>query len=574
MGGSQTEKTVLPRRWRVGFGGLAPVTTQKGLRKILLDHRRVGEVKREAFFVPMYDRDINDVAYFSGMDRAIELIFEAIDKQERILVYGDYDADGITSTAVLVTALRDLGARVTPFLPHRVDHGYGLDLGVLKELQEEVDLLITCDCGIANYDEIAWLKGHGIITIVTDHHTLPTKLPPADTIVHPLLMKQGMISAPLCGAGVSWKLATALLRDKRSSWAHNQDYEKWLLDLVAIGTIADVVPMTGENRVLVQFGLEILRRTHRLGLRCLLARLGIEMSSVTAKDVAFSIVPLLNAAGRMDHPQPALSLLLTDDEHEAQELVRYLVSVNEKRRVLTRQMVSQAEAQMKDSSYILVHSREWLPGMVGLVAGRLADNYNRPAIVVGSNGKHAVGSARSPEGTNILNFLQETQNVLMKLGGHAQAAGFSLDFTKMNDFEEGLDKASSNYLAATGESVWRNAEAVLSHGLIDWETVRLLESFAPFGPGNDQPEFVLLRMPLVTVRQVGKEGKHLKCSFEVGDELVDGIGFGLGSFMTDKFPRWVDVVAGIEKNEYKGQTRLQLSLKDIVPAGTCEVSEE
>lgn len=502
----------MKRIWQVGRGGVTPPQTASALQRLLLRQRGIAEAAQEHFFAPLYERDIHDPLTLSDMPVAVDRLFAAIGKHERILVYGDYDADGITSTAILVSVLRDLGADVTPYLPHRAE-GYGLNQSVLENLAPDIDLLITVDCGISNAAEVAWLKKKKIDTIIVDHHTIPATLPPAAAIVHPRHPKQMYSCQWLCGAGLAWKVAQALVRDSRSR-IKDADYEKWLLDLALVGTVADCVPLLDENRAIVRFGLEVLKRTKRVGLRAMVQTMRLQGSSLTAEDVAFRIVPRLNAAGRMDHAQPALELLLAQDADRADELLRQLNAANQLRQTWSRRIIREAEALVAGSSepFILVENQEWPAGVVGLVAGRLSEKFNRPAIVIGSNGHQAVGSARSPAATNVLELLQTGEQHLLKLGGHAHAAGFTVQPGALPDFHAALRQAVAEQ-APQSTAKMERADSIISEALIAQETIDALHHLEPFGEGNKEPVFILRAFPLLSWRPIGKELQHAKFIF-------------------------------------------------------------
>ncbi len=556
--------------WRVA-GSHTPLRTPAALRRHLLQLRGIEAEAEASFFSPLYERDIVDPLEFADAGKAVDRIFSALKKKERILVWGDYDADGISSTAILVSTLEALGGNVVPFLPHREEHGYGLHQGVLTRIVGDVDFVITCDCGVANAAEIAWLAQHGVDTVVLDHHTIPPELPAAVAVVHPEHPTHTYSGGLLCGAGVSWKIASALLRDKRSPFHKDPDREKWLLDLAVLGTVADMVPLRGENRAIVQFGLEVLRRTRRPGLEALLSTLQLSRATLSAEDIAFKLAPRLNAAGRMDHPQPALDLLLTQDPEHALELVARLETLNRQRQTVTAKMLKEAAIMVSDDPIIFAYSNTWRSGVVGLTAGKLADRYGRPAVVIGTNGRHAVGSARSSGGVNILEVLERGRSHLLALGGHPQAAGFSLAPEALAEFRAAIVQGGES--TTTVPLPPMDIEAVVDPALIQIETLHLLDSFAPFGIGNPRPTVLIKNLLLREWRPVGKSGEHVKFIWDNDGEALGGIGFSLLQIVKD-LPQnaAVDVVGKIEANEWRGQRSLQLSVEDIALAGTVSLT--
>src|SRR3989344_3517421 len=323
--------------WRVGVGGLLLTQSAEDLRALLCRQRGI-DAASTSFFQPEYETAIHDPHLLFGMQEAIDRIFFAIKKGERILVYGDYDADGVTSSAILVSTLQELGASVFPYLPHRMDDGYGLNQHVLERLLPEIDLVLSVDCGVANVKEVAWLKKKGKDTIVVDHHEMGEELPPARATLHPRHPQGKYPWGHLCGAGMAWKLCQALLRDERSGFAEDKDKEKWLLDLALLGTVADVMPLLDENRAIVRFGLMVLQLERRPGLKALLNALRISGKELGLEDVGYKIVPRLNAPGRLEHAQPALELLLATDRHSAERQVAILESYNTKRQSISRRI--------------------------------------------------------------------------------------------------------------------------------------------------------------------------------------------------------------------------------------------
>lgn len=579
--------------WQIA-GVLAPVGSLNELRTRLLGQRAV--VDAESFFDPKYQQDIPDPLLLVGMAQAVDRIFAAILAGEHIVIHGDYDADGITSTTILLDVLQQLGAAVTPFIPDRAD-GYGLHQPTLEHLIPGVSLVITVDCGISNHAEIAWLRKQDIDTIVIDHHSVPAQLPPAHTIIHPAHPDGSYPFSQLCGAGVAWKVATALLQDTRSPAAVDTDAPKWLLDLAALGTIADLVPLVGENRAIVQFGLEVIRRTKRPGIRALLAEARLDTSQLTAKDLSWRVIPLLNAAGRMDHAQPALDLLLAQSDDVAQMHLAVIKGLDQQRRLATKQVVAEAEAQVDLAApFVFAHHASWPPGVVGLVANQLLRKFGRPAVVIGGAGDQAVGSVRTAAGVSALAMLQSATDILVKFGGHTHAAGFTVASVHISTLATTL-KAHTSTWQTPDDEVLEVAAAIIDPALLTSDTSLLVQQFAPFGMGNELPRFVIKNLALLAWRPVGKTQEHAKCTFRLANRVIDGIGFGLAPTIaklvdevqavattTGQRDRGrikaksqaevchVDVLAEIEENEWQGRRRLQLTIHALAPAGTVQIT--
>lgn len=559
--------------WNVRGGGKI-IESQETLIQTLLSNRNILDSDREAFFSSSYTRDIHDPYSMYDMEKAVERVMRAIRNKERIVVYGDYDADGITSTAIMVETLTALGAHVIPYLPHRYDDGYGLNGSVLQQMSSEFEVLITVDCGVSNSAEVGMLASLHKDVIIVDHHEIPEVLPSAYAILHPRHPQGSYSWGHLCGAGTSWKFAQALFRHAASSFVNDPDREKWLLDIVMIGTIADVMPLLGENRAIVRFGKEVLMRTKHLGIAALLQESRIDASVITAEDIAFRIVPLLNAAGRIGHPQSALNALVAQTPEQAQVEVKKLVQLNNERRTLTKKMMDEAHIEIDhDLPFVFIHNALWPAGIVGLVAGRLASQFKKPAFVLGGHSSlsHAVGSARGGGKGNIMSALETVRHHTIKLGGHKGAAGFSVLPEKLEEMKEGLQEYFTAQ-SADSSPVIHEADTEISSHIVSWDTAHELEKFQPFGEGNKAPFFVLKGLRVLECRTVGKSSDHIKAKLLVGDREIDAIGFGLGDQAKD-LKDTVDVLASIGVNEFRGRESLELRLVDIAPANSVTITQ-
>ncbi|HLD25546.1 MAG TPA: single-stranded-DNA-specific exonuclease RecJ [Candidatus Andersenbacteria bacterium] len=537
------------------------VTSREVLRDVLLEARGIAPHEADSFFAPQWERDVGDYQAIVDLPQAVARITQALARGERILVYGDYDADGITGTAILASALRERGGEVLPYLPHRLEDGYGLSARVLSGLEREFDLLITVDCGVSNAPEIEHLNALGKDTIVVDHHMLPAALPPAYAVLHP--GRGDYTCRYLSGAGMAWKLAQALL---------GAEDARGLLDLACIGTVADMVPLLGENRMIAHFGLPALRRSRRPGIQLLLEAVGER--EVTTEFIAYRIAPLLNAAGRMEHPQPALDFLLTRDPTRARELLDVLTVYNQSRRTLSRRIQREAEEGLGlDQPIIFAYNTAWPAGLVGLVAGRLSDKFSRLAVVVGSGSEHAVGSVRAPAGIDVMAHLGTARDHMLKLGGHASAAGFSVTHDNVDMLRQVLLRGSES-LSQERTFPRTEADAVIDEALLDWETWEMLQYFQPYGEGNARPALVLRDVPVASWRPVGKDSSHAKLDFVIADRRVGGIGFGLAQedgMRAVRAGSLADVVFHLDCNEWQGRRSLQLLVQDIAPAGTVQL---
>lgn len=564
------------KTWEIKSGGSRSLSSLQQVKNTLLQQRGIERNQMDDFFTPRIDSGIHDPYLMTGMDRAVQRIKQAVKRQEQILVYGDYDVDGVCSTAIMMTALTRLRAKAVPFLPHRTENGYGLDGHVLRELKDEFDLLITVDCGISNSEEIGWLNSEGKDCIVTDHHLIPGLLPAAAAILHPNHPNGKYPFKWLCGAGVSWKLAMALMANQKSDRGSNQEQIFNLLSLACLGTVADMVPLVGENRVIVKYGLRSLIASQSPGIRALMAGVRLDRAGISAETIAYRIAPLINAAGRIGHPQTALDLLMAESERTAQEKMAELQTLNQERRRLGQIIQTQAEAAAEDGQNVIVATdTSWPAGVLGLVAGRLCDKYQRPAVVIGGAGGVAVGSARAPLGINIVEVLKPAGELLTRYGGHEAAAGFTLPIKSIKEFIKTIQTNNTGW-GMTEKKVQGRADMILPPQLAGWDLIDLLEQMEPYGQGNERPAFVMCNLYLGYWGKVGKNQEHAKLAFNVDDDLLEGIAFGLTKEMEScgiRPQEMVDILGCLEVNEYNGRRSLQMNIKDIGRAGEVNIVE-
>jgi single-stranded-DNA-specific exonuclease len=523
----------------------------------------------ESFLHPDYSRDVFDPYLFRDMAKACDRIYQAIEAQEKIVIHGDYDADGVSASTILKTVLTSLGAEVDVFLPHREKDGYGLNSHTIDDFaQQGQKLIITCDCGISNAAEVRQAKELGIDVIVTDHHQIPEQLPEALAIIHPRVEGESYPFKELAGGGVAFKLAQGLLRHQGNNLTEEQREakEKWLLDLVALSSVADMVSMTGETRTLTKYGLIIMRKNLRLGLAALLRSARIEPKNITEETIGYQIAPRINAAGRMDHANAAYFLLMADNEQQADELAEGLNQANQERQRQTEQMTTQAKKQEinPDDSALFFFDQSWPLGLTGLVAGKLVRTYNKPCFVMGHDGDKIVGSGRGLEGLNILKAITEAKELLVAFGGHPQACGFRLLEANKAQFQQIVNSALAQQMqqVETLDELVIDAEIQLSE--ITWQVVDLLRGFGPYGIQNKEPIFLSRGVTLLGCQAVGKDSSHLKCKLMQGERALPAIGFGLMAKVADSgLPMDVTYTIGI--NEWNGNREIQLQIKDIKP---------
>ncbi|MBP9771260.1 single-stranded-DNA-specific exonuclease RecJ [Candidatus Gracilibacteria bacterium] len=516
--------------------------------------------------------EFHDPHLFNDMEKVLQRLDKAIQNQERIIVFGDYDVDGISGTALLVHILKKVKANVSYRLPNRLADGYGLSLKFIDEfIEKNINLIITVDCGISCRNEVEKANSAGIDVIITDHHTVPEFLPAAYAILHPKLKDTTYPFRELTGAGVALKLAHALI-NKYLPESERQDYLYSLLDLATLGTIADLGSLTDENRLIVVKGLESLTNTKWAGLKKIkeLASIkeGIKMNTT---NIGFQMAPRINAAGRIGDPYTALSLLLQEEEGEqVTKLGDKLESLNKERQQMTEQALHEAEAiflnQENMPSILIAYSATWHVGILGLVAGKLAEKYGRPAIAMQDFGDTLVASARSPEYFNIVDALTNTKNHLVNFGGHAQAAGFSLNKDKLEGFTKDISEYARTNLEKVELKTVLEIDCQLSGEQINEDLLSIIETLQPFGVDNKKPTFLMEGIEPFFINQVGQEGNHLKFTIKNGEKKFPVIAFRMGQFIDQiRQHRKIDLVFQLEHHSWNEREFIQLQALDFKP---------
>ncbi len=526
--------------------------------------RETGQAK--SFLEPSLS-DLFDPFLMSQMDRAVDRVVEALKGNQRIMIYGDYDVDGITSTALIFLVLNRLGANVSHYLPNRLVEGYGISEDGLQEAKRRnVDLLITVDCGITAVEEFAVAKSMGIDCIVTDHHEPSDRIPEAHAIVNAKLDGQDNPGFELSAVGVAYKLAQALYRRLGQDESELEQH----LDLVALGTAADIVPMVGENRVLTKFGLDQVARTTKPGLKALIFIAGLMGQRIGTGQVVFILAPRINAIGRLGDAEQAIKLLTTKDEDKAATIARILDAENKRRKDIDEQTLNEAlemieqDIDVERDSAIVLASRGWHQGVIGIVASRLVERFHRPTVMIAIDGDEGKGSARSIPGFHLYEALRECESDLIRYGGHKYAAGLSIAPEKIDSFRKRLKSVSTRMLSDDDLVPKLNIDAEIDLDSIDSGLVDVLERFAPFGPQNMRPMFVTFACEIVgTPHIVGQ--RHLKFKVRKGDKIIDCIGFNQGDFLKNlNFrPMLVDMTYVLEHNFWNGINRVQIRTRDI-----------
>lgn len=528
------------------------------LIKILLENRGIKTKKDiDEFLNPKLE---NVTVSSVGIDKtqlkkAIGRIKKAIAGNEQIVVFGDYDVDGICGTAILWETLDEMGAKVIPYIPHRINEGYGLSIRGIENLKSQSakggsnpKLVITVDNGIVASEAVEFAAKQGIDVIVTDHHVPSKKLPASHAIVH---------TTKLCGTGVAYLLAQELKTVKNKH-----------LELVVLATIADLVPLVGANRTLAKFGIEELRRTKRIGLLAIIKEAGIDQKLITTYEVGHIIAPRLNAMGRIEYAMESLRLLCTKDEERAKNLAQKLGETNRRRQEITSVAFEHAKSTIINqksatNKLIFLAHESYQQGVVGLVAGKLVEEFYRPAIVVSKGEKISRASARSVSGFNIIEFIRNASELLLDAGGHPMAAGFTIETAKLSLLQGKLEKLAEKLLDE--DKLKRNLRIDCNLPLfyIDEKLYDAIQKLAPFGMGNPQPTFVSRKVIIEDMRLVGMDGKHLKLRLRQSIAL-DAIAFGMGDRANElHIGDIIDIVYTVEQDQWNGNRRIQIKMKDF-----------
>ena len=530
----------------------------------LLYNRGVTEPSQLEPFITADKRLSGDPYLLPDMPLAIARIYRALLSGENIAVYGDFDADGITGTALLVKGLSSLGGRVTPYIPHRLTEGYGLKTAALERLRQQgVSLVITVDCGITALAEVKRAKRLKLDIIITDHHTPLSEIPPAVAIINPKRADSNYPFLELTGAGVAIKLLQALFDS-----IGKQGQLDEMIDLVAVGTIADMAPLYGENRYWVKQGLKLINASPRLGIREIIAQAGLTIGSLDAESISWSIAPRLNAAGRLAHAMTSYNLLMTDSPEEARGMAIWLEQKNEERQRLSAKALSKARGQVVAqgiSPLLIACDSDYPVGIAGLVAGRLAEEFYRPAIVIKTGELISSGSCRSIPEFNIIMALNQCSKLLAHFGGHSQAAGFTLATKNLSRLKQLLSEMATAQL--TGIDLHPQLDIDAEAGLpeLSGNTFQLMQRLAPFGRGNPAPNLLSRGVEVVDCRTMGGNGEHLKLRLKQGGMVWDGVGFRLGSYRVEISPH-LDIVYNLEIDRWGGGEKLRLNILDFAPA--------
>ena len=527
----------------------------------ILVNKNISTQKEMDLFMNPTRNDFHDPFLMPDMEIAINRILKAIENKEKIMIYGDYDADGITGITVLKSFLKERGLEVASYIPNRLNEGYGLNKEAIKKIYNQgYRLMLTVDCGITGIDEIDYANSLGIETIVTDHHEPAEELPKAIAVIDAKRKDNIYPFNQLAGVGVVFKFIQAI---SIKLGLEEKDYLKYL-DIVCIGTISDIVPLVDENRVIAKLGLRLVAQTKNIGLRALIEIIGFK--KIDSSTVSFGIAPRINACGRMGNEQLALDLFLCDDYNKAKELALKLNEYNVERQNIEKRIfdeaVSKIETEEKGKTCIIVGNTGWHHGIIGIVASKVTDMYFKPSILVCFEDEEGKGSGRSVPGFDLHEALMKCGKHLEKFGGHAMAVGVTVKRNEFEDFKEELENYAKEFNVEKIVPII-NIDSELQLKNLSIENVKSLEVLEPYGEANKMPMFLFKNLKINSIRALS-EGKHLKLSLKDDNFMVDAIGFNLGE-LSEKYllDDKVDIVGNLDINSFNGNESIQIIIKDI-----------
>lgn len=545
------------------------------LLDLLLLNRGISILDQDSFLNPSYEKHLYDPFLMKDMERAVVRIFEVIGAQEKILIYSDYDCDGIPSAVIMHDFFNKIGYNnFSIYIPDRHDEGYGLHLDAIDQfINNKVKLLITFDLGITAIEEVTKAQAAGIDVIITDHHLPQDELPRAYAILNP---KQDGCEYPdkmLCGAGIAFKLIQALIKKYGEYWKINNGWEKWLLDMVGVATLSDQVPLLDENRVLAFYGLKVLRKGRRPGLVEIFRKAGVEISKLNEEDVTFTLAPRINAASRMANPMIAFETLSTKDASTARTFADKLAKINDERKFAVAHIMKEVKKILnnrEEKRVIVIGNPLWRIGVLGIIASKIVEEYKRPVFVWGSDGSDILrGSCRSWGKINLVDIMTSLPpNSLSGFGGHAGAGGFSVSHEEIHFLEERILKVYGEDRDEDEEILEDKVEAIISINDVTNANYNIIEKLAPYGVGNPKPKFLFKELSISSIKEFGKEKNHLELSFlDDKRRQIKAIAFfktkeSFNNILSvrDK----INLIATFEKSTFGGKTELRLRIVDIM----------
>jgi single-stranded-DNA-specific exonuclease len=577
---------VVSKRWRLApppppellavFPDIPPLIVQLLHRRKLTTQAQVDE-----FLHPDYGQDLHDPFLFRDMEAACARVWQAIEAGERVVIHGDYDADGVTGSTVLMTTFRSVAkliggdpVRFRAYFPHREKEGYGVSPATVRRLASEgTDLMITVDCGIGNRAEVALAKELGMDCMVVDHHQVPPEIPEC-LILHPLVTGEAYPYKCLAAVGVAFKFACGFIDYARRHGAVLEPgFDKWLLDLVAIATVTDIMPLLGENRTLETYGLKVLNKTRRPGLKRLIEKAGLDLGALDTVSVGYYIGPRINAASRMDHAQIAFDCLMAEDEETAETMSERLNCCNVERQKSTEAMSTAAHAEVVAAGkqpVICVAGEGWSAGVVGIVAGRLTSEFGVPSFVFGKDGDRYVGSGRSIPEFNVIDAMNQASQYLLRFGGHPQACGLTIEGeANYEGFKASLLAHAKKQLAGLDLRPALDVDAEVRMSDIDWKFIHWLEKFEPHGEANPRPRFLMRDLQVTSAEIIGKNRNTLRLGVRGNlprEHKIIGFGQAARAAVLTPGSR-IDAILELGVNNWNGTQQIQYKLVDAKPAG-------
>ena len=533
---------------------------------VILLNRGIKTPKAVNSYMKKSLEDIHNPFMLDGMEEAADRILSAIEKKEKIVIYGDYDVDGITATATVYKFLKSQGADVSYYIPDRFSEGYGINiLAINKMARDGAKLMITVDCGITAVGEVEFAKTQGLDIIITDHHTCREELPKAVAVINPKRADNSYPFSGLAGVGVAFKLVLALaIRLGMNTREVFMEY----VDMVALGTIADVVPLIDENRVIADKGINSTINTKNKGMRALMELAGAGGKSVDANSVAFFASPRLNAAGRLESASLSVELMICDDDKRAKEIAEHLDSLNTQRKEIEQKIFEEAykkaEEMGEDKLVYVISGENWNHGVIGIVASRIAEMFYRPCILISVENGKGKGSGRSVPEMNLFDALSDSEELLTAFGGHSQAAGLSIAEDNIEEFTKKINEYAKKNIDVAGLVPKLEIDCNLSGASVTMQAAKMIEALAPFGEGNEIPVFSMRDLKVIASQSMGVDKKHLRLRLTDGNNIFNAVGFGMGEYAEKLTAGTVISIAfNMNINTYQGSENLQLILKDI-----------
>lgn len=534
------------------------------LARILVNREITKEEDVKVFLEPTRN-DFYDPLLLPDMKKAVDRIIKAIETKEKVVIFGDYDVDGITSVTVLKKFLKERGLETGYYIPNRLEEGYGLNQNAIEKIKEEkYTLMITVDCGISSINEIEECNKLGIQTIITDHHEQAEKIPNAYAVVDAKRKDNQYPFRELAGVGVVFKLIQAISKELG---LEDKEYLKYL-DIVAIGTISDIVPLVDENRVIAKLGLRLIEITRNIGLKELINTLGY--SKIDSNTISFGVAPRINACGRMGHQEEALKLFLTDNIVEAKDITRNLNKYNTERQEKEKEILRQALEELKNEdlenkSTIVLGGDNWYHGVIGIVASKITESFFKPTILIDFEDGEGKGSGRSIPGFDLHEALNYSSEHLEKFGGHAMAVGLTIKKEEFENFKSKFEEIAKIKNVKQIQPIIK-IDSQITRKDFNFETIKEIKKLEPFGEKNERPKFLYKNLKINSIRALS-EGKHLKLTLKDDNFMIDAIGFNLGSLASEfLIGDKVDVVGTLEENNYNGMEKIQINIKDIMKA--------